>query len=245
MRPDTAAALLALNRQFYDQFGGEFAATRRSHPPGYDRILPYLSTATNVLDLGCGSGRLLAYLAGRGWAGRYVGLDSSAPLLAEAAAIPLGASGIQPRFIFADLFEASWLDVARAEGPFDAVVSLATLHHIPGAANRVAFLRRCASLLPPGRPLILTTWQFMASERLQRRIVPWERAGIRADDLEPGDYLVGWGEGLAGTRYCALIDEVALIDMAAGVGLDVVETFTSDGHEGRLNLYAIFTPAPR
>jgi len=245
MRPDTAAALLALNRQFYDQFGGEFAATRRSHPPGYDRILPYLRTATNVLDLGCGSGRLLAYLAGRGWSGRYVGLDSSAPLLAEAAAIPLGASGIQPRFIFADLSEEGWLAAAQMEGPFDAVVSLATLHHIPGAANRAAFIRRCASLLPAGRPLILTTWQFMASERLRRRLVPWERAGIKADELESGDYLVGWGEGLAGARYCALIDEAALIDMAAGVGLDIVETFASDGHEGRLNLYAVFTPASR
>lgn len=243
MRPETVAALLALNRQFYDQFGGEFAATRRSHPPGYDRILPYLRPATNVLDLGCGSGRLLAYLAQRDWSGRYVGLDSSAPLLAEAAAVPLGHAEIQARFIRADLFEESWPVAVSADGPYDAIISLATLHHIPGAANRAAFLRRCASLLPPGRPLILTTWQFLASERLRRRLASWERAGIKESELEPGDYLVGWGEGLAGARYCAMIDEAGLIDMAAGAGLDVVETFTSDGHEGRLNLYAVFTPA--
>jgi alkylated DNA repair protein alkB family protein 8 len=242
MQPHTVSALLALNRQFYSQFGGDFAATRRSHPPGYDRILPYLETATNVLDLGCGSGRLLAYLARRGWRGRYVGVDRSEPLLAEAARLPLGQAGIQSAFVGADLFDDRWVDRVRAEGSFDAVVSLAVLHHIPGAANRSRFLSLCAQLLPPGRPLILTTWQFMASERLRRRLVPWERTGISVDDLEPGDYLVGWGEGSPGARYCAMIEEDALINMAAGAGLDVVEIFYSDGHEGRLNLYAIFEP---
>ena len=245
MRPDTVAALLALNRQFYAEFGGDFAATRRSHPPGYDRILPYLETATNVLDLGCGSGRLLAYLAARGWRGRYLGLDGSERLLAEAAAVPLGQSGIAPVLARADLMDAPWLDLARAAGPFGAVVSLAVLHHNPGAAQRATFLTRGAALLPPGRPLIVTTWQFMASERLRRRLVPWDAVGISEDDLEPGDYLVGWGAGSPGARYCALIDEAALINMAAGAGLDVVETFYSDGHEGRLNLYAVFEPRSR
>lgn len=239
MRPDTVAALLALNRQFYDQFGGDFAATRRSHPPGYDRILPYLRGATNVLDLGCGSGRLLAYLAQREWSGRYVGFDGSARLLEEAAAVPLAGSAIARELIYGDL-HGEWPEQVRGYGPFDALVSLAVLHHIPGAAHRLVFLRQCASLLPHGRPLILTTWQFMASERLRRRIVPWARVGIPEEDLEPGDTLVGWGEGSPGARYCASIDEAALIDMAAGAGLDAIETFTSDGHEGRLNLYAVF-----
>ena len=135
-----------------------------------------------------------------------------------------------------------WVDRARAEGPYDAVVSLAVLHHIPAAANRAAFLARCAALLPPARPLILTTWQFMASERLRRRLTSWEKTGIAVEDLEPGDYLVGWGEGSPGARYCASIEEGALINMAAGAGLDVVEMFYSDGHEGRLNLYAVFEP---
>jgi hypothetical protein len=84
----------------------------------------------------------------------------------------------------------------------------------------------------------------MASERLRRRIVSWDRVGIPEEDLEPGDTLVGWGEGSPGARYCAAIDEAALIDMAAGAGLDAIETFTSDGHEGRLNLYAVFERRP-
>jgi hypothetical protein len=79
----------------------------------------------------------------------------------------------------------------------------------------------------------------MTSERLRKRIVHGKRfvygnpAGI--------DYLVSWGEGAAGLRYCAFIDEQALTTMAADAGLTCTETFFSDGREGNLNLYGVFT----
>ena len=79
----------------------------------------------------------------------------------------------------------------------------------------------------------------MTSERLRKRLAPWEAAGVDPEDVEPDDYLVGWGEGSPGTRYCAYIDEQALKSMAAEAGLEVVETYFSDGHEGNLNLYAV------
>ena len=239
MQPQTVAALLTLNRQFYARFAGDFARTRRSWPPGFDRILPYLQTASNVLDLGCGNARLLAFLAASQWQGRYEGLDSSENLLGEARATAEGHSQIPAHFITADLFTEDWTQAIR--GPYDALVSLAVLHHIPGARNRRRFLMQCADLLPPGRHLIVSTWQFMTSERLRKRIAPWEAAGVAEANVEPGDYLMGWGEGAPGLRYCAFIDEPALTDMATGVGLTCTETFFSDGHGGNLNLYGVFT----
>ena len=80
----TRSALAELNRAFYAKFADDFARTRRGWPPGFERILPHLRPAANVLDVGCGNGRLLAFLIERGWRGRYLGLDSSAGLLAEA-----------------------------------------------------------------------------------------------------------------------------------------------------------------
>ena len=99
--------------------------------------------------------------------------------------------------------------------------------------------RGAARQLPPAAPFILSTWQFITSERLRKRLAPWEAAGIHPEDVEPDDYLVGWGEGSPGARYCAYIDEPALKSMAAEAGLSVSETYFSDGHEGDLNLYAI------
>lgn len=241
MQPNTVAALLALNREFYARFAGEFSRTRRSWPPGYSRILPYLETGFNVLDLGCGNARFLMFLNDSQWTGQYIGLDSSEGLLADARATAAGLPSIPSTFVQADLFADDWPRTVLPLGPFDASVSLAVLHHIPGRKHRVAFLAQCAALLAPGAPLILSTWQFLTSERLQKRLAPWETVGIDAKDLEPGDYLVGWGEGSRGARYCAYIDPLALNEMAVEAGLSIGETFFSDGHEGNLNLYAVLT----
>ncbi len=241
MRPHTVAALLALNRQFYARFAGDFSRTRRTWPPGYLRILPYLPSGFNVLDLGCGNGRFLVFLAEQGWTGRYTGVDSSEGLLADARTAAKQHPEIATEFIAADLFEDQWVEEVAKHGTFDALISLAVLHHIPGRGHRVAFLARCARLLAPAAPLIVSTWQFMTSERLQKRLTPWETARISPEELEPGDYLVGWGEGSTGARYCAYIDEGELKAMAAEAGLAVRKTFFSDGHEGNLNLYAVLT----
>ncbi len=237
--------LRALNREFYARFADPFARTRRSWPPGFALILPHLRSAANVLDLGCGNGRLLRFLAAHGWSGDYLGVDNSAGLLAEAAQAAAGYPTLRARFLLADLMDAHWPQQLAASGAAedrwrpDAIACLAVLHHIPGAANRVRFLAGCRSLLAPAGRLIVSTWQFMTSPRLRRRVLPWETVGLRAADLEPGDYLVAWGEGAAGHRYCAFIDLEGLHVLASKAGLEISETHYADGHEGNLNLYAV------
>jgi SAM-dependent methyltransferase len=237
----TCAALAELNRAFYAKFAADFARTRRGWPPGFERILPYLRPIANVLDLGCGNGRLLAFLAAAGWRGRYVGVDSSPELLAVAAecAPSHHENVILISFLHADLQSAEWPAQLRGYLP-DAITALAVLHHIPGAANRGRFLAQCAGLLPAGGLLILSTWQFASTPRLRARILPWETIGLKGEDVEPGDHLMAWGEGAAGQRYCAAINEETLYGLAAEAGLAPVETFYADGHEGNLNLYGVF-----
>lgn len=246
MNRETCAALLELNRRFYTQFAGDFARTRQSWPAGFELILPHLWPAANVADLGCGNGRLLSFLAGRGWRGRYLGVDSSAALLAVAAANAPRAGAIHADFRRADLAalddDLSGLTAALGRGAWDAVTSLAVLHHIPGRPRRAALVAACADLLRPAGVLVVSTWQFLTSPRLRARILPWELVGLRAEDVEPDDYLLPWGEGAAGQRYCAAINEAALCELAEApaAGLARTAIFYADGHEGNLNLYGIF-----
>lgn len=240
MNATTIEALLALNRSFYERFAGDFARTRRSSPPGFDLIVPYLQHAAKVVDLGCGNGRLLVYLAGRGWRGHYIGLDNSAGLLTEARRAAVGLEGITADFVPADLMQAHW-PVNRAdlqEG--DALTALAVLHHIPGNANRLRFMETAARLLPPGGCLIVSTWQFMSSARLRKRLLPWAAAGLNEEDVEQGDYLMSWGEGAAGQRYVAAIGQAELSALGQRSHLTAMEIFTTDGLEGDLNLYGVF-----
>jgi hypothetical protein len=116
------------------------------------------------------------------------------------------------------------------------------LHHIPGAAQRARFMAACASLLAPAGQLIISTWQFLGSTRLQAHILPWQAAGISENQVEQGDHLLSWGEGAAGQRYCAAIGLPDLVALADAAGLEQVATFYADGHEGNLNLYGVFAP---
>jgi SAM-dependent methyltransferase len=270
MDEKTRSALAELNRTFYARFADDFARTRRTWPPGFDRILPHLRPAANVLDIGCGNGRLLAFLVERGWAGRYVGVDNSAALLAIAQedagrgwtqtiadeerseSHPRSSAFIrvQPEvhFVEADLLQLDSLPSARQLGAawrfpaaFDAIACLAVLHHVPGAEYRARLMAEYRRLLAPGGVLIVSTWQFLAAPRLRARILPWSAAGLRDADVEPEDYLIAWGAGMAGQRYCASIGADALCGLAGRAGLMTVETFYADGHEGNLNLYGVFS----
>ena len=238
MDETTRSALAKLNRAFYMEFAGDFARTRRGWPPGFERILPHLRPAANVLDVGCGNGRLLSFLTERGWHGCYLGVDGSAGLLA-AAEQNLELNPTEAGFLQADLLSPHWAATLAGLRP-DAIACLAVLHHVPGTTHRERLVAECADLLTPGGTLIVSVWQFLSSPRLQKRILPWSTTGLRNEDVDPGDYLLSWGEGAAGHRYCAAIDEENLCELTTRAGLATVETFYADGHEGNLSLYGIF-----
>jgi tRNA (uracil-5-)-methyltransferase TRM9 len=240
MDSKTCAFLADLNRDFYAAFAGEFARTRRGWPPGFDVILAYLPPGTNVLDLGCGNGRLLAFLGARAWRGSYTGVDNDPHLLSLAEEAALHCPSIESAFLQADLLDdLTWRTSLACRAPA-SIVSLAVLHHIPGRSSRVRFMASCAELLPAGGHLVLSTWQFLGTGRLRERILPWTTVGLRPEDVELGDYLLAWGEGAAGRRYCASIDEPELNALAAEAGLERVDSFRADGREGDLNLYGVF-----
>jgi ubiquinone/menaquinone biosynthesis C-methylase UbiE len=122
-----------------------------------------------VLDVGAGSGRLLAVLAKRGWA--VSGVDPSAPLVELA----------KDR-----LPEASGLHVARAEAlpfpgeSFDLVVVIAVLEY----TDAEAAIRELARVLRPGGRTIVGLRGCRAPTTLwrQRVVLPVAR---RMRSLEP------------------------------------------------------------
>jgi SAM-dependent methyltransferase len=240
----TCTALIALNRVFYEDFAGDFADTRRGWLPGFDLILPHISRAANVLDVGCGNGRLLGYLVARGWRGAYTGLDQSASLLRIATESARVYPEVRAHFLQADLYDPGWL-ASLGSVQLDAIVCLAVLHHLPGVANRQRFVRACAKLLAGEGVFVLSTWQFLSSTRLRSHILPWETVGLSTDRVESGDYLLSWGQAAAGRRYCAAIDRDALDGLAAGAGLAPEAHYVADGRSGNLNLYGIYVSGPR
>lgn len=251
MTPDVVCRLLELNRSFYAAAGAAFHATRKPLPEGMVRaaLLPTepAGRALRVLDAGCGNGRLARALEHRRAPVEYVGVDGDAHLLAFAQEATSGLQHVQAGFVQADLALDGWASVLNGQ-QYDAVFCLATLHHFPGEPLRQRIVRDLAGCLAQGGCLILATWQFEQSDRLRRRIVAWESIGMTAADVDPGDALLPWDQGLHALRYVHAIEEPELRRLAAGAGLVVSSIFSSDGRAGNLNLYAALVvqePLPR
>ncbi len=236
MNGATASTLLQLNRAFYNQFAQEFADSRTPNQPGWQQLLAWLPDGGQLLDAGCGQGRMARLLNQQGWRGAYVGVDNSPALLSIARSAASGLA-LPVSFVEADITASGWTEQLPARR-FDAITALAVLHHIPGWRQRAALLAQLRDLLAADGVLAVSTWQFMNEARLRRKVRPWPAAGLAAEQVEPGDYLLDWQRGGAGLRYCHLVDEAELIALARQAGLRVQALFQDDGRNKNLNLFA-------
>ncbi len=134
--PDVAAG--AWDPASYLRFGGE-----RARP--FADLLGRVTARDPrvVVDLGCGEGALTASLAQRWPGARVTGVDSSAEMLAAAA-----AHAVPGRVAFVAGDVRDW----RPAEPVDVLVTNAVLHWVPGHED---LLRDWAGSLAPGGTLAL------------------------------------------------------------------------------------------
>jgi phosphoethanolamine N-methyltransferase len=171
-------------------------------PEEVDRVLEGLDlSGREVLDIGCGSGGITLYLAGRHGAARVVGFDVERPVI-EHARRRAAARGLRDRVDF----------VHGAPGPlpfpdenFDVVFSKDALLHVP---DKDALFRDIIRVLRPGGWFAASDWMighdgppspemraYIAAEGLSfsmaspaRHIEAMQRAGfqgIHATDRNP------------------------------------------------------------
>lgn len=238
MDADITKQLIELNRKFYDQFGESFSATRQRLQPGVKKILDSIQADESVLDLGCGNGHFLHALHDRGHQATLLGADFSLPLLREADSTP----GVEFRAL--DLMQLSAVSdqLSVADG-WDVITMFATMHHIPSREVRLDILQTVKKLLKPNGKFILSNWQFLNSGKLKARVQPWGRVGLSDSDVDEGDYLLDWRSGGEGVRYAHQFSEGELFGLAEQAQMKVEASFLSDGENGRLGLYQIWSVA--
>jgi len=120
---------------------------------------------------------------------------------------------------------------------FICILAFAVLHHLPGSDLREQVLKKAHELLQADGILIHSEWQFLNSERLKSRIIPWSQIGLGIELVEEGDYLLDWRAGGQGLRYVHHFNENEMNELAMKTGFKILETFYSDGEGGKLSLY--------
>lgn len=141
-----------------------------------------LPEAAQALDLGCGGGTYVRYLAGLGH--RVVGLDYSVPSLERAWAADPGPKG---RYLAGDAYGLPFRSAA-----FDLVVSIGVLQTL-GEPERA--LGEMARVLRPGGVLVVEALNRRALVTRARGVVARARGwSERVRVWDPVD-VVGWLEG--------------------------------------------------
>ncbi len=142
-------------RETYEEIGGHFAKTREYPWPEIETFLERVNRGDGegpdlALDVGCGNGRHTALLAGV--AQQVVGLDPSLRIL-DAAVARAREEGWAATFAQGDAVR-----LPLATDSVDLAVYVATLHHVPERAARVASLDELARVLAPGAPALVSAW---------------------------------------------------------------------------------------
>ena len=101
-----------------------------------------------ALDLGCGTGTDVVYLAGHGW--EATGIDF-APEAVAAAKKKAADAGVRAAFVHGD---ASRLADAGVQGPFDLLLDIGCYHTI-AASRRDAYVAGAAAAARPGADFYL------------------------------------------------------------------------------------------
>lgn len=236
MRANFAKQLIELNRKFYDEFGDSFSATRQRLQPGVQKILESIDENDSVLDLGCGNGHFLNHLFESGHKAPLLGVDFSLPLLRDAGS----SLGVEFREIqLSKLSEFS--NQLLESGKWKVITCFATLHHIPSNKIRLDILQTVKKLLDKNGKFILSNWQFLNSEKLKSRIQSWDKVGLTQNDVDENDYLLDWRSGGEGLRYAHHFSASELLGLATQVGFKVEAQFLSDGENGKLGLYQVWS----
>lgn len=245
MDEDTIKRLNTINRIFYQTTADEFDQTRGTAWPGWLRLLEYMpekgqiaslslqESPLRVLDVGCGNGRFGVFLAEQNKRIAYTGVDNNATLLNHAQQ----ALTNLPNLADVVLEERDVVENPLTTGEYDLVVCFGVLHHIPGAARRLQFMREIAARVAPNGILAFACWRFYEYERFRARVVAWD-ADLAAQ-VEAGDHLLDWRRGERALRYCHYVNDAehaALIDAAE---LHLIADYRADGEDGATNRYSI------
>lgn len=153
-------------RSTYNDFAEDFSNTRTALWPGVTKFLDSCAPGSKILDIGCGNGKYLSYRADDC---EIHGCDTCFPLLKI-------AKGKHPK---ATIIHADGTKLPYADNCFDAVISIAVIHHLPLVALRSMFVEELYRVLRPGGKALVTVW---ATEALKNT---WYHIGNN-------DYIVPW-----------------------------------------------------
>ncbi len=129
----------------------------------------------------------------------------------------------------------------------DLSVSFGFMHHVPSQELREKVLALLVSHTQLGGIICVSFWQFMNNEKLADKARRNHMHALQdlhqldANQLDAGDFILGWSETAQAYRYCHSFSETEIDKLLEAVSPQArcVERFAADGRDGRLNAYVV------
>jgi ubiquinone/menaquinone biosynthesis C-methylase UbiE len=156
-------------KRAYDQVADHFNLTRqKALPSQLIQFKQYLANGQRILDLGCGSGRIIRVL--KDFEIDCVFTDISEKQLNYARKEDRGKIK-SAEFIVQDILDSSF-----PKNKFDVIFCIATFHHLKTRKDRIKFLKNVYSWLKPDGYFLMTNWNLWQKKYLAYRNI-WKGLG--------------------------------------------------------------------
>ena len=218
--------LLRIVHDNYNDIAADFNTTRKKVIwPEIIKLASEVRDGDQVLDLGCGNGRLIESLKDKEI--KYLGIDNSEQLIKL-------AKKNYPNYEFfvldiLNLENSKELRDKIKEKKFDQIFCLATLQHLPGRELRVQALKEMKLLLSEEGKIIISNWNMWRQKKYRYLIFKTFFNKLKGKNkLEFGDVLFPWknshGEILS-QRYYHAFRKKELLGLAQEAGFNKINIY--------------------
>jgi len=230
MRQQKADKILVQTVQVYNEIADHFSETRYQLWPEIDGWRSHLTDGERVLDIGCGSGRLLELFSSLKHVS-YFGLDASRKL------IEIAQSNCKEYTLQNVTFQVgNALELPYHDDFFDKVFCVATLQHVPSDEYRFTAVKEIYRVLRPGGKLFLTNW-YLWNAAVARKYgikrqqkVNWLRGFDKHDLLIPWKNTAG---NVRANRYYHAFKKSELRFLLEQNGFIIEQHYISSGVEDK------------
>jgi len=165
MNSEFAKKILSETEIGYDLMAGKFSETRKFFWRGIEFIKDYAKEGGEILDFGCGNGRLLELFEDKKF--EYFGVDASQNLIDLAKHRYSGGN------IEFSKINPSQESLAFADNFFNAVYSIAVFHHFPSVEYRQKIAKELYRITKADGYIIITVWNLWQKKYLKNILKNW------------------------------------------------------------------------
>lgn len=197
-------------RNVYNSIAQHFTVTRSYIWNWIEEFLLSYNKNHHILDIGCGSGRNMELTQSQA---KFTGIDNCLEFVKICTSKSL------------HVIEANMIDLPFESGSFDAIISIASFHHLSNEEHRLLCLQEMKRVIKPGGKILLSVWSINQPIKIKR-------------SFTYGDNMVSWKKfdihtksNIVFERYYYIFKIEELHDIFLKVGLKIYHYEWNMGNE--------------